>query len=285
MKNVGLFELIKHLEYGTNLHIGVFFLGGKYNNEFYLPHKQTIHTKKVCENFKKHPKDYDRCFRCRNYSLQKAIRERKSFGALCINGVYEYTKPVIFNDTVVAVVFIGNILTEKGELKLKKQAFPENVPFETMEKNYDYELCNELGEIITWYIITSIEKNDSINTNEKNIIRNVKSYLLENIEYDIKLSNVAKLFHYNEVYLGRLFKEQTGVSINKYLCIKRINLAKDLLKKQTSITEIAIRTGFNSISYFNRIFKKHVGITPSKYRKEIANTNSEITPKTFDNLL
>ena len=268
MEDIGLYELIKHLEYGTNLHIGVFFVGGKHSAKFNLPYSHTIHTKMVCENFKKQPEQYSRCYRCRNYALQKAMRTKKPFGALCVNGVYEYTKPVIVNNLVVAIVFIGNILTEQGKLKLEQKAFPKTVPFEIMEQNYNYELCDELGKIISFYITTQLEKSDFTEQKENHIIKNVKSYLLQNLEYDIKLTDIAKLFHYNEVYLGRLFKTQTGESITKYLYNERIKLAKKLLKEQKSIAEVSIKTGFNSISYFNRIFKKLVGITPSEYRKK-----------------
>lgn len=266
MEHIGLFELIKYLEYGTNLHIGVFFLEKNQSQKFDLPYAKKIHSAKICSVIKQTPKDYDRCFRCRNYSLAKAIRNKHPFASLCINGVYEYTKPVLIDNKVVAVIFIGNILTEEGKQKLKRNTYLHRLPLESMEKNFDYQACDELGRIISSYIVMLMETYPPCDTQQNPIIKNIKTYLLSNLEYDLKSSDVSAIFHYNEVYIGRLFKEQTGKTIKEYLTEERIKLAKKLLKSQVNVTETAIKTGFNSLSYFNRIFKKFTGLTPNEYK-------------------
>ena len=86
------------------------------------------------------------------------------------------------------------------------------------------------------------------------------------IEFDIRLSDMAKLFHYNEQYFGRLFKRETGMSFSEYVNYKRVTLAASYLGDD-NITNIAFRVGFNSVTYFNRIFKRHFGMTPSEYQK------------------
>jgi len=79
---------------------------------------------------------------------------------------------------------------------------------------------------------------------------------------------VARLFHYNEKYLGRLFKKETGQTFKEYINKKRIQIAQNmLLNTNYTVTEIAVQTGYNNVTYFNRIFKKIKGVTPTAYRK------------------
>lgn len=58
---------------------------------------------------------------CRNAAIKKAMRLKKEFGGFCINGVYEYIHPVIINDYVACIIYIGNIFfNEQCPDKFKK---------------------------------------------------------------------------------------------------------------------------------------------------------------------
>ena len=267
MEYSSLYDLIESLERGTKLHIGVNFLGGIPNEKCKLPHARKIHTKEICESIKKYPQKFKKCYECRNKSLLKAIQTKKAFGGLCVYGIYEYLRPVIVDGNVIAVIFIGNVLTDEGKPKLLSHSFSESVLEEKMQTGFDYNNCNLLGNIIEGHILTLIEKYSNTNTFGSSLVENVKAFILENIEYDISLSYVASLFHYNKVYLGNAFKKQTGKTIKEFLNYERIKLAKNLLKSNLSVTEIAVKTGFNSPSYFNRVFKSVVKISPSEYKK------------------
>ena len=86
---------------------------------------------------------------------------------------------------------------------------------------------------------------------------------------DLKLSDIAELFFYNEVYLGRLFKSEVGKSFNDYINSQRIKSACSLLTTPLSIIEISEQIGYNSVTYFNRVFKKYTGLTPTEYRSTV----------------
>ena len=104
MEYANLNDLIESLSYGTKLHIGVVFLKNYGNEKCNLAHPHRIHAGQLCEVFKSNPAGYQRCFRCRNLALKRAIQKKKAFGGLCINGIYEYTRPVIINGDVVCVI-------------------------------------------------------------------------------------------------------------------------------------------------------------------------------------
>lgn len=71
----------------------------------------------------------------------------------------------------------------------------------------------------------------------------------------------------NHIYLGQLFKKETGLSLNDYINKVRINKAKKLLKETGAMVyEIADQVGFSDSQYFSTVFKKIVGVSPKEYR-------------------
>jgi len=262
-----LYDLITFLEYGTNLHIGVLFFGGYGSPLLDLPNNNTIHPGAVCSYFKSLPKQFDRCFKCRNLAINKALDTKKSFSGQCINGIFEYTHPVTDGDEVVCIIFIGNILPQT-HCRLNRRLSANTHLLDTMERDFSEQHCKKVAGIIEDYIraVLSVGANNQQSTNL--LIENVKKYTDDNLEYNIELSQVARLFHYNEKYLGRLFKKETGQTFKEYINKKRIQIAQNmLLNTNYTVTEIAVQTGYNNVTYFNRIFKKIKGVTPTAYRK------------------
>ena len=262
-------NLIKQIEFGTNLQIGVLFFENFGNSACELPLRQTIHRSPVCEKFKTNGKNaFERCYKCRNLSINKALKTKTSFDGLCINGIYEYTHPVCIGDRVAFLIFIGNILSgAKGLEKIKNHAKGIDLPINTMEANVTPEDCKAIAKTIENYIFYLLEKYPDKGTGEKLIIKNIKSYINDNLEFDISLENMANLFHYNARYLGRLFKKETGLYINDYITETRLQMAKKLLiNSNQTIIFVANKVGFNSVTYFNKIFKQFTGFTPTEYR-------------------
>ena len=93
-------------------------------------------------------------------------------------------------------------------------------------------------------------------------------YVRLHYAYPISLRDLARLYYINEKYIGRLFKAQTGKTFHQYLTGVRLEEAeRQLLTTSRSITDIAESCGFESASYFNRIFRERWSMTPSEYRR------------------
>ena len=270
MKYSSLYDLIKFLEYGTKLHIGVLFFGKHGNESLIVPHKHTIHSGSACEAIKEIPGVQNRCFACRAAAIKKAIETKEDFGGFCINGVYEYTRPVVINGELWAIVFIGNILADGvGKKRLMGWLRGREEMLDTMERNFDINRCKELGALIESYIHLMLEASppESAPEDFDPWVENVKSFLEQNLEYDTDISFLAKNFNYNKKYLGRLFKKKTGISLDEYINRRRISRAKHLLRDTgDSIINISAKVGFNNVSYFNRTFRSIVGMTPTEWR-------------------
>jgi len=110
----------------------------------------------------------------------------------------------------------------------------------------------------------------SIDYNGYKIVDDVMSYIKENYPEYFSLNDMASSMHLNPSYLSKAFKQKTGVNISKCLTEYRINAAIDLLKNtRLSLDEIAFKVGYSDYFYFNKIFKKEKGITPSAFRREM----------------
>lgn len=87
----------------------------------------------------------------------------------------------------------------------------------------------------------------------------------------LSLGDVATAVGLSRERLSRLFNESLGIHFSEYLTLTRLNTAQDQLRNsETSITEIAFASGFQSISQFNRSFLKLEGCAPSEFRARLA---------------
>lgn len=101
------------------------------------------------------------------------------------------------------------------------------------------------------------------------IIRRVIRFIEDNYKDNITLNDVAEAVHINASYLSTLFKNEMGIAFTYYLTELRIDKSLRLLvDTNLSLTEIALSIGFNSQSYFIKVFKNIIGMTPKEYRKE-----------------
>ncbi len=101
------------------------------------------------------------------------------------------------------------------------------------------------------------------------LCENVIKYIYENYASQT-LTNavIAEEFNYHPYHLNHIVREETGKSLHKHLMDTRLNIAKNyLLTTSYSIDQISWKSGFSSTSYFIKIFKDSVGITPKKYRQ------------------
>ncbi len=92
-------------------------------------------------------------------------------------------------------------------------------------------------------------------------------YINDNYMQQITLEDAAVNIGFSKYYFSRLFKQYTDYTFCDYLTLRRIRAAKELLNDpEYSIMDIAMNTGFASISTFNRVFKDTEGCTPSAFR-------------------
>ncbi len=83
---------------------------------------------------------------------------------------------------------------------------------------------------------------------------------------DLSLKKLSTIFSYTEKYVSHLFKQKTGIGLNRYLGDLRLRYAYELLAAGTcSVSEIAAHCGYSDPLYFSKVFKKRTGLTPTEY--------------------
>jgi AraC-like DNA-binding protein len=130
------------------------------------------------------------------------------------------------------------------------------------EKEYPRECCDSLIKVLLAEMSFGRTEGDG------KVVSEIKEYIRRNKESQIKVSEIAEKYNYNEDYLNRLFKSKLKVGLKSYIDSVRIEAIKcDLLMNDASIAEIAAKYGFDEYKYLLKFFKYHEGISPSKYRE------------------
>ena len=159
-------------------------------------------------------------------------------------------------------------LSEMSEFlnALSSEYISQNIGCELMVTSYFLQ--------IIVYICRAFEKNFQNETKIYNSYEGAISYIENNYTERITLKTLCTIAGVTPNALINFFKKNFGMTPVEYINSVRIGKACELLrKKQFNITYIATETGFPDINYFSRTFKKHLGISPSYYRKKYQDVN------------
>ena len=111
-------------------------------------------------------------------------------------------------------------------------------------------------------------KNQSVEKQTEDVVNQVKKYIVEHLDGDTSLYNLAEQVHFSQEYLLRIFKKKEGITILQYINDLKLAAAKQLLTdSELQVREIADRLGFASQGYFGRFFRNKTGLTPNAYRE------------------
>ncbi|HEY8349451.1 MAG TPA: response regulator [Clostridia bacterium] len=111
--------------------------------------------------------------------------------------------------------------------------------------------------------IRSFEYGNSEDQLENRICR----YVLDNVDTELSIEGISKVLFMNRKYISEVFRQKTGELLIDYITrIKMARAARLLCQSTRKTYEIALQLGYRDTEYFSRLFKKHMGVTPSEYR-------------------
>lgn len=274
-------DFINFLAISSKAHICIHDFSGILSNELLnIDIKNKIHSTSFCDIAKSTPEGYKLCMKCKNLANNAAISRKELFFGHCPNGMLEIAMPVIINGSPVCIIYVGNIISDRGFSlkKIEKTCLFTGVDSDKLkseakkaETAYPLSYHIKTAELISSYIklVSKIIKIQTNNADSNNyIIKSITEYIFFNYDKNLTLKTMSRLYFMNEKYLGRLFAKETGYSFHNYLNNIRLAHAAELLKTtKKTIIDISVDCGFTDVTYFNRVFKKTYALTPTEYRK------------------
>jgi len=237
----------------------------------------------LCRLIQSHPLGAGACRETDRQNCLRAAQERENRSYLCHAGLVDIAVPLFVDGQHIATINCGQVLpeapTEEGFHRLLvriaycagQQAAVHDAYLQTpcisgaqldnIMRLFAFfaEYFCEVGRRLKAYQRQS--KNDGIEL--------ALRYLRQHFREPVTLEETARRVHYAPAYLSALFHQATGITYTEYVQHLRIDEAKRLLAStERGITDIASEVGFNSLTHFNRIFKKWEGCAPSSYRTQ-----------------
>ena len=120
------------------------------------------------------------------------------------------------------------------------------------------------------FTMAHTNNDDTFQSKSDDRISQIIQYINENYNHITDIEQIAERFFISKYHLCRYFRKNLGISLVTYLNTIKIREACSMIKNGCSnMTEVAILCGFNSSSYFCKVFKKEKGISPTEFRKSM----------------
>jgi len=114
----------------------------------------------------------------------------------------------------------------------------------------------------------SLTGSSTLHSESRDFCIRVSKYLKDHYKEKLTSSIIAKELNFHQGYFCRIFKKNFSVCFSDYLNMYRLEKAKSLLSKlELSVTDIAYEVGYDSPSYFTKIFRLQNGVSPRKFRE------------------
>ena len=138
--------------------------------------------------------------------------------------------------------------------------------FKMIDKAPDYAVLDKILDDFFLLVNNLVQRETA--RRDLDLFYQIKSYIADNCNQDLKLSDIAQAFHLNYTYLSTLFYQKTNEHFSDYLNKVRIEKARHLLQTQKlSIAQVSEQAGFINQGYFSKIFKKYTEMSPREYQK------------------
>ena len=225
------------------------------------------------------------CLRLQQELSDKAQNEAQTL--TCELGLCDTAVPVRLGEKLIGFLQTGQVFRKKPsntQFEHTARLIAEwgvEVDREKMRKAYfdtrvlsskQYEAVVGLIAIFAQHI--SMVSNQIVvrqKNSEPPMIARAKQYIEGNQGEDLSLGEVAKAVNTSTFYFCKMFKKATGVHFTEYVSRVRIEKAKNLLlNPNVRVSEVAFEVGFQSLTHFNRVFKKMIGQSPTEYRGQLA---------------
>lgn len=254
-----------------------------------LPHHGKRNEGPFCSLISQKSRACASCLSVQETLSELAMEQARTLG--CPNGLCDTAVPVRLGDRLIGFLQTGQIFRKKpSEAQFERAArqvaeWGVDVERQVLREAYfssrvvpakQHEAMVKLLTIFAQHL--SMLSNQVVvqqENAEPPVITRAKEFIQEHQTENLRLGHVAKACNTSTFYFCKMFKKITGINFTDYLSRVRIEKSKNLLlNPNLRVSEIAFEVGFQSLTHFNRVFKKILGQSPTEYRVQLLGTRS-----------
>ncbi|MBR5899970.1 MAG: PocR ligand-binding domain-containing protein [Clostridia bacterium] len=259
-------ELLQNFYNLTGIKICLYDIEG--NEVYYFPQKLSG----FCSVLRKNSLMNERCLQCEKRAMAECKKTQSHYQYTCHAGLMECITPVMYNQTLLGYVMIGQI-RKKGEDfdKIKQYLCEEFLPLLQEE----YHKLPKLSEDKVNSAVCILDAcagyeylKNIMNSDEQKLDVRIAGYVNSNLTSDLSVQKLCSVFRVSTGELYAIFKEYFSSTPADYVKNRRLGTACDLLNKsQLKVRDVCKKVGIDDYNYFSKIFKKKFGVSPTEYRK------------------
>ena len=249
-----------------------------------LPHHGRRFENPFCAMLSEKSRSCAACLQVQQQLSESATHEPKSI--TCLTGLCDIAVPVRTGDLLIGFLTTGQVFAKKPTqkqfsrtLKLLEE-WGLKMDVEKLRKAYfGSQVLTPRQHASTMKLLAIFAEHLSMVCNqivvqEQNgelpVIARARQHIAEHHAEKLSLDQVAKAVHTSKFYFCKIFKKETGINFTDYLARVRTERAKSLLlNPNLRVTEVAYDVGFQSLTHFNRTFKRILGLSPTRYRDQL----------------
>jgi AraC-like DNA-binding protein/ligand-binding sensor protein len=204
----------------------------------------------------------------------------------CPAGLCESVVPIRIGETVIAYLQTGQVLLRPptkrsyGEAMARLAKWKPTINAATLETAYfETRVLTKSRYQAVLRLLSSFAQHLSMISNELMIksaaseppaVAKARAFISQHLAEPLSLEQVARAANMSAFYFCKVFKSATGLTFTHYIARARVERTKQLLlNPHTRISEAAYEAGFQSLSQFNRVFRRVVGEAPTTYRERL----------------
>ena len=225
-----------------------------------------------CIQLKNNPVLLNRCIEC-DRSARSVCRQKSSiYMYTCHAGLIEAISPLKMNGIILGYIMLGQIIDKAEKKKKKTQLLAYAGEFISRDLGEEYNKITtkdrkqinaaaNIMEACACYLWVS----RLVRVNEDSLSVLISRYIDNNLTADLSVNALCSQFGLSRNKLYKISHDTYGSTIAAYVRKRRVLKAAALLKSGYSVANAAISSGFEDYNYFSEIFKKEIGVLPSKY--------------------
>ena len=249
-----------------------------------LPHHGRRKENPFCASMAQKSRSCAACLQCQQELHEKATHEPQT--VTCRMGLCDTAVPVRLGDKLIGYLQTGQVFRRKPTetqfqrvLKLAREwgvevnepelraAYFNSRLLSAREHDAMVKLLAIFAQHIAMLMNQIVVRQENA---EPPVIARAKEFIRDHQAENLSLGQVAKAVNTSTFYFCKMFKKITGVNFTDYVSRVRIEKAKDLLlNPNLRVSEIAYEVGFQSLTHFNRVFKRILGQSPTEYRGQL----------------